>query len=175
MDVANGDAIDLSLMDPVFEKYRGQQGALIPVLQKAQGTYGYLPPEVMRLIASRMSVALSKVYGVATFYSQFYLERRGKHILHLCNGTACHVKGAPALVAAITEEYGISPGETTADGELTMEIVYCLGSCALAPVAVLDGQVMGGVRRDALLKRVSKCMENGKSVPEVADRTASGG
>jgi len=166
MDVASNDMIDLSLMDPVFEEYRRQQGALIPVLQKAQGTYGHLPPEVMRLIASRMSVALSKVYGVATFYSQFYLERRGKHILQLCDGTACHVKGSPALAAAITEEFGIEPGETTADGELTMEIVYCLGSCALAPVAVLDGQVMGGVRRDALLKRVSKCIDSGKNVSE---------
>ncbi len=167
MDAANGDMVDLTLMDPVFEKYRRQQGALIPVLQKAQGTYGYLPPEVMRLIASQMKVALSKVYGVATFYSQFYLEPRGKHVLQLCDGTACHVKGSPALAAAITEEFGISPGETTADGELTMEIVYCLGSCALAPVAVLDGQVMGGVRRDMLLKRVNKCIESGKKVPEV--------
>jgi NADH-quinone oxidoreductase subunit E len=164
--MADNGAIDLSLMDPVFERYRGQQGALIPVLQKAQGIYGYLPPEVMQLIAGRMGVALSKIYGVATFYSQFYLERRGKHVLHLCNGTACHVKGSPALATAVKEEFGVGPGETTQDRELTIETVYCLGSCALAPVAVLDGQVMGGVRRDALLKRVRKSIEGANETPE---------
>jgi NADH-quinone oxidoreductase subunit E len=167
MDVVNDDTVDLSLMDPIFERYREQQGALIPVLQKAQDIYGYLPPEVMRLIASRMRVALSKIYGVATFYSQFYLERRGKHILHLCDGTACHVKGAPTLATAVKEEFGVGPGETTEDFELTVETVYCLGSCALAPVAVLDGQVMGGVRQDALKKKVRKTMGSIKEHSEV--------
>jgi NADH-quinone oxidoreductase subunit E len=156
MSVINSGAIDLSLMDPVFEKYREQQGALIPILQKAQGIYGYLPGEVMRLIADRLGVALGKVYGVATFYSQFYLERRGRQVLKLCDGTACHVKGAPALMTTVKEEYGVGPGETTEDGELTVEIVYCLGSCALAPVAVLNDQVMGRMRQEMLLRTVKK-------------------
>jgi len=93
---------------------------------------------------------------VATFYSQFYLEGRGKHVLKLCDGTACHVKGAQALVSAVEEEYHIRPGETTEDGELTLEVVYCLGSCALAPVAVLDGEIMGRVQQDGLLAAVKK-------------------
>lgn len=156
MDITNDGALDLSLMDPVFEKYREQQGTLIPILQKAQEIYGYLPPEVLLSIADRLGVALSKVYGVATFYSQFYLERRGRHILKLCDGTACHVKGTPTLMTAIEKEFDVSPGETTGDGELTVEIVYCMGSCALAPVAVFDNQVMGRMRENRLVRTVQK-------------------
>lgn len=160
MGIANNTAVDVSLMDQVFEKYREQKGALIPILQRAQDIYGYLPREILQLVASRLGVALSKVYGVATFYSQFYLERRGRHVLRLCDGTACHVKGTPKLMAAVADEYGIGPGETTQDGELTLEVVYCLGSCALAPVAVLDGQVMGRMQRERLLSEVRSQLES---------------
>jgi NADH:ubiquinone oxidoreductase subunit E len=156
MDVTGNGTNDLSLMDEIFEKYKGQSGALIPVLQRAQTIYGYLPAEVLRLVADRLGVSLGRVYGVATFYAQFYLERRGKHVLRMCDGTACHVKGAPTLITAMEEEFGIHPGETTRDGELTAEIVYCMGSCALAPVAVLDGQVMGRMRQENLLRTVKK-------------------
>ena len=152
----NSDAVDLSLMDVIFDDYQEQKGALIPILQKAQGIYGYLPPDVLQLIADRQGVALSKVYGVATFYSQFYLERKGKHVLKLCDGTACHVKGTPILLTAVEEEFGVGPGETTEDGELTVEIVYCVGSCALAPVALLDEEVMGRMRQEMLLRTMKK-------------------
>jgi len=162
----NGDGdtptVDLSLMEPVFEKYAAQPGALIPILQKAQDIYNYLPPEVLQLIAERLGIALSKVYGVATFYAQFYLERRGRHVLRLCDGTACHVKGTPVLLTAVEEEFGVRPGQTTADGNLTVEIVYCMGSCALAPVAVLDGKVIGRMRQETLLKTVKKHIERGQ-------------
>lgn len=152
---SNGD-VDLTLMDEVFEKYAGQQGALIPILQSAQARYGYLPAEVLKLIAGQLGMSLGKIYGVATFYAQFYLERRGKHVLKLCDGTACHVKGTPVLMTAIEDAFDIHPGQTTDDGELTMEIVYCLGSCALAPVAVLDGQVMGRMQQEKLLRKVKQ-------------------
>jgi NADH:ubiquinone oxidoreductase subunit E len=155
---SNGD-VDLSLMDAVLDKYAGQQGALIPILQAAQTAYGYLPPEVLKMVARRLGLSLGKVYGVATFYAQFYLERRGRHVLKLCDGTACHVKGTPRLLTAVEDEFELTPGETTSDGELTMEIVYCMGSCALAPVAVLDGQVMGRMQQDVLMRRVKKHME----------------
>jgi len=162
----NGDGdtptVDLSLMEPVFEKYAAQPGALIPILQKAQDIYNYLPPEVLQLIAERLGIALSKVYGVATFYAQFYLERRGRHVLRLCDGTACHVKGTPVLLTAVEEEFGVRPGQTTEDGNLTVEIVYCMGSCALAPVAVLDGKVIGRMRQETLLKTVKKHIERGQ-------------
>lgn len=167
MGVTDNGAIDLSLMDPVFDRYREQKGALIPILQRAQGVYSYLPPEVLQLIAERLGVSLSKVYGVATFYSQFYLERRGKHILKLCDGTACHVKGTPILMRAIEDEYGAGPGETTTDGELTVEIVYCLGSCALAPLATLDDQVLGRMRPSTLKQRVKKHIASAKTESDV--------
>ena len=169
MGVSNNGDIDLSMMDKVFGKYATQEGALIPILQAAQSTYGYLPKEVLKLIADRLGVSLGKVYGVATFYAQFYLERRGKHILKLCDGTACHVKGTPALATAIEEEFGIGPGETTEDYELTTEIVYCLGSCALAPVAIMDGKVMGHLRQDALLEQVKGYIETTAGASEAED------
>lgn len=156
MGVSNNGNVDLTLMDKVFEKYAEQEGALIPILQVAQSTYGYLPQEVLKLIADSLGVSLGKVYGVATFYAQFYLERRGRHILKLCDGTACHVKGTPVLMTAIEEEFDIGPGGTTDDGELTVEIVYCLGSCALAPVAVLDDEVIGRMRQEMLVRKVKK-------------------
>jgi NADH-quinone oxidoreductase subunit E len=161
MGTTDNKAIDLDLMNPIFEKYREQKGALIPILQNAQDVYGYLPPEVLQLIADRLGIALGKVYGVATFYSQFYLERRGTHVLRLCDGTACHVKGTPIIMTAVEEEDGIGPGETTEDGELTVEIVYCLGSCALAPVAILDEQVMGRMRQEMLLRKIKKELRGG--------------
>lgn len=148
--------VDLSLLENTFQRYRGQRGALIPILQAAQDLYGYLPREALELIARQLGVSLGKVYGVATFYSQFYLERRGRHVLKLCDGTACHVKGAPLVLAAVEEAFAIEPGQTTPDGELTMEIVYCMGSCALAPVAVLDGQVVGRIRQEWLMQRVKQ-------------------
>jgi NADH-quinone oxidoreductase subunit E len=154
--MTDNGAIDLSLMDEVFDKYQGQKGALIPILQKAQTLYGYLPPPVLNLIANRLGVSVGKVYGVATFYAQFYLERRGRHILKLCDGTACHVKGTPTILTAVGDEFHLKPGETSDDGQLTVEIVYCMGSCALAPVAVLDDQVMGRMRQEVLLGRVKK-------------------
>jgi NADH-quinone oxidoreductase subunit E len=156
--VTVSEQVDLALMQEVLTRYQGQDGALIPILQGAQEIYGYLPGEVLRLIAKRLGVAVSKVYGVATFYAQFYLERRGRHVLKLCDGTACHVKGTPTMLTAIHDSFAVEPGQTTGDGQLTLEIVYCVGSCALAPVAVLDGAVMGRMRQETLLRRVRRQM-----------------
>ncbi len=154
--MTNDNGLDLALMDEIFKKYSEQKGALIPILQKAQDLYGYLPTEVLQLIADELGVSLGKVYGVATFYAQFYLEERGRHILKLCDGTACHVKGTPFLVTALEDGFDIEPGQTTEDGELTIEIVYCLGSCAIAPVTVLDDQVMGRMRPEMMVRKVKK-------------------
>ncbi len=165
--MTNNNGIDLALLDEVFEKYSQQKGALIPILQNAQGIYGYLPVEVLQLIADKMGVSLGKVYGVATFYAQFYLEKRGRHILKLCDGTACHVKGTPLLVTALEDGYYILPGETTEDGELTIEIVYCLGSCAIAPVTVLDDQVMGRMRPEMVVRKVQKQIKKKQKAAEV--------
>ena len=156
MTVASKESVDLSPMEEMLKEFQGQKGALIPVLQKTQEIYGWLPPESLELIARRLNLSTSKVYGVATFYAQFYLEKRGKHVLKLCDGTACHVKGTPILATAVEEEFHVHVNETTEDGELTVEIVYCIGSCALAPVAILDDEVMGRVKQDKLLRTVKK-------------------
>ncbi|HEY80159.1 MAG TPA: NAD(P)H-dependent oxidoreductase subunit E [Anaerolineae bacterium] len=156
MAIALDDHIDLSPMEEIFEAFQGQQGALIPILQKTQAIYGWLPPQSLELIAHRLNLSTSKVYGVATFYAQFYLKPRGRHVLKLCDGTACHVKGTPILATAVEEEYHIRVGETTEDGELTVEIVYCIGSCALAPVAILDDEVMGRVKQDKLIRTLRR-------------------
>ena len=93
--ISADEKLDLTPLEPILGEHRGQKGAVIPVLQKAQKIYGYLPPEVLRTISAGLRVPLSKIYGVATFYSQFYLTRRGRHIVRQCDGTACHVRGAP--------------------------------------------------------------------------------
>jgi len=137
------ETLDLAPLQEIIDEFKGQRGVLIPVLQRAQETYGYLPPEVLRAIAEGMNIPLSQVYGVVTFYAQFYLTRRGKHVIRQCDGTACHVRGAAKIIDAVEKELGIKAGETTPDYEFTYEVVYCLGSCGLSPVAVVDDQVVG--------------------------------
>jgi NADH:ubiquinone oxidoreductase subunit E len=139
----NQDELDMAPLDEVLDEYVGAKGAIIPALQKAQGIYGYLPPRVIKHIAKRLGVSESQVYGVATFYAQFYLNRQGRHSIRCCDGTACHVRGAPKVIRALEQELGIRAGETTADYRATLEVVYCLGSCGLSPVAVIDGHVVG--------------------------------
>jgi len=142
---------DLTQLEPILGEYRGQKGAVIPVLQKAQKIYGYLPPEVLRQISAGLRVPLSKIYGVATFYSQFYLTRRGRHIVRQCDGTACHVRGAGKIVERMEQELGVATGGTTPDYRVTCEVVYCLGSCGLAPVAVVDEQTIGKIAPEKMV------------------------
>lgn len=137
------ETLDMAPLDEVLDQYRGQDGAAIPVLQKAQEIYGYLPQEVLERISRRLGMPFSQLYGVATFYAQFYLERRGRHTVRCCDGTACHVRGAPKVIAALERELGVQAGETTPDYRVTLEVVYCLGSCGLSPVAVIDDHVVG--------------------------------
>jgi NADH-quinone oxidoreductase subunit E len=136
-------ALDLSPLYQVLDEHKTQRGAMIPVLQKAQEIYGWLPREVLHEVARGMGVPLSQVYGVVTFYSQFYLQRRGRHIIRQCDGTACHVRGAARIIQVVEDYLGIKAGETSEDFKYTYEVVYCLGSCGLAPVAMIDDQVVG--------------------------------
>jgi NADH-quinone oxidoreductase subunit E len=137
------ETFDLEPLNKLIDEFTGQPGRLIPILQKAQEIYGYLPAEIMNHISEKTGIPLSQIYGVATFYSQFYLTRRGKTIIRQCDGTACHVRGAGKLVDTIQGALGIKPGETTPDYRVTFEVVYCLGACGLAPVAVVNDQVVG--------------------------------
>ncbi len=135
--------IDLTLLDPVLEEYAGDPGALIPVLQKAQAVYGYLPAEVLMHVAERRGLPPAEVYGVTTFYTQFHLTPRGKTVVRVCHGTACHVAGAPEVTRAVTDELKVGVGETSEDLRFTVESVACVGCCGLAPVVVIDEQVHG--------------------------------
>src|SRR5512137_1805541 len=148
------EAPDLTQMDAILSEYRGQKGSVIPVLQKAQKIYGYLPPQVLRQISAGLRDPLSKIYGVATFYSQFYLTRRGRHVVRVCDGTACHVRGAAKIIDELGHELHIIPGQTTDDYRVTYEVVYCLGSCGLAPVAVVDDHVEGRLTPQQLVETV---------------------
>jgi len=134
---------DLSKLEPVFQKYAGQDGALIPILQEAQGLYGYLAEPVLSAISRELKVPFSRVYGVVSFYAQFYLTPRGRHTVRVCRGTACHVRGGRAILNTVKENLGIEDGETTADLNFSLETVACLGTCFLAPVMMMDRNYYG--------------------------------
>jgi NADH-quinone oxidoreductase subunit E len=148
------ETIDLAPLYEVLEEYKTRRGAVIPALQKAQALYGWLPKEVLEVVSKEMRVPLSQIYGVVTFYSQFYLTRRGRHIVRVCDGTACHVKGAARIIDAMESRLGIKAGETTPDYRVTFEVVYCLGSCGLAPVAMVDDKVVGHLVPESMVKLV---------------------
>lgn len=148
------ETLDLAPLDELLDQAQQEGTGLIPVLQQSQDIYGYLPKEVLGRIAERLSLPESQVLGVATFYAQFHLEPRGRHVIQQCDGTACHVRGANKIVRAVEKELGISAGETTEDLRATYEVVYCLGSCALAPVAVVDNNVVGRLTEDSMVDLV---------------------
>ncbi len=124
-------------------KATGEQGILMPVMQKAQGLFGHLPLDIQVLIADKLDCPVTDVYGVATFYAQFSLTPKGDYIISVCTGTACYVKGAQAVLDEVIKELGINPGETTADGKFTIQDTRCLGCCGLAPVMTINEKVYG--------------------------------
>lgn len=130
-------------LQPILEEYRGKRDFLIPVLQKVQAELGYLPEDAVSEVAYFLGLSSSEVYGVASFYSQFRFERQGEHTIRVCQGTACHVRGAKRIMNAVSQELDIQPGGTTQDYRFSLERVACFGSCALAPVMVVDGSVFG--------------------------------
>ncbi len=144
MDSAKEVSLDLRLLDEILAP-TSETGPdnLIPVLHKIQEAYGYLPAEVLSELSRRSGIAASRIYGVVTFYEYFHLEPHGRHTVKCCRGTACHVKGGQRIIKTIQQSLGVEPGETTEDMEFTFETVACLGTCALAPVIVVDGTYYG--------------------------------
>ena len=127
----------------ILSSYKGERAELVPILQEVQEKFGYLHSEVMQAIARFLRLPESTVYGVATFYAQFKFAPTGKRIVKVCRGTACHVRGGVSILSEVEKQLGIKPGETTDDFEYSLEAIACFGSCALAPVVVIDKTVYG--------------------------------
>ena len=146
-------------LNQVIADLKDQPGALMPVLQKAQGIFGCVPMDVQKIIAEGLGVTLSEVYGVATFYSQFHLEPRGKHTISVCLGTACYVKGSQKVLDRLSEELKIPVGDTTDDGMFTLQATRCLGACGLAPVMTVNEEVYGRLVPDDIPDILAKYKE----------------
>jgi NADH-quinone oxidoreductase subunit E len=149
-------AVDLSLLNPVIEKYKGVKGNLIPLLQHTQNIYGYIPHEAFVKIHTETGLELNEMYGVATFYAQFRLFPAGKHIIKMCHGTACHVQQVTAITDELLDTLEIKDGETTTDRLFTVETVACLGCCSLAPVMMIDDETYGKLTPKQAVKIVKE-------------------
>lgn len=149
----------LDKLQQVIEQRREEPGALMPVLQAAQEIFGCVPMDVQKHIAREMGVTLSEVFGVATFYSQFALQPKGKYVISVCMGTACYVKGSQAVLDKLGEVLGLKPGETTPDGKFTLSATRCLGACGLAPVMTINDDVHGRLTPDAIPAILAKYQE----------------
>ena len=147
-------------LSAVLSPYEGRKDALIPMLQKVQEELGYLPEEAMMAIAKFTGTPESHVYGVATFYAQFYFSRRGRNQTKICTGTACHVKGAARVKDAFERELGLACGMTSEDYEHSLETVACVGSCALAPVVVVNEHVHGQVETGKIDKILEQSIKD---------------
>ena len=135
---------DLKKVEGMLDNDSGKRGILIATLQRVQEMIGYLPEDAMKMIAERLSLSLSTVYGVASFYKHFHFKPRGKNVVKVCSGTACHVRGAKAVLGEMENKLGIKEGETTPDLSVTLETVGCVGCCALAPVVTVNDKELYG-------------------------------
>lgn len=141
-------SIDLVKLDEIIKPFLGKKEMMIPVLQKVQDHFGYLPRAALERVSERMNIPLSRIFGVATFYAQFKLKPRGRHIIRVCQGTACHIQGSPKIAERIEETLDIASGETTDDLRFTLEEVACVGACALAPVVMVGDDPHGRLSPD---------------------------
>jgi NADH:ubiquinone oxidoreductase subunit E len=134
---------DINKISAIVGRYRGEGGALIAILQDIQAEYNYLPPNALKNVAEKLNIPLISVYGIATFYKSFSLKPRGKHLVTVCLGTACHVRGSRRVLGEVQRKLNIKTGETTENKMFTLETVNCLGCCAIGPVMVVDGEYYG--------------------------------
>ena len=151
---------DIEKVKEIVELYSGNRDSLISILQDLQSEYHYLPEVCLRAVASQLGLPLVQVYGVATFFKAFSLKPRGRHLINVCLGTACHVRGAPALLDEISRQLGIEQGDTTEDMQFSLEAVNCLGACALGPIMVVDGEYHGQMRPGKVKKVLGKIRES---------------
>ena len=158
-------AVEISKVDFFVEKYGQGNRGLIPTLLEIQNEYHYLPPEALKRVSEVMNIPMIQVYQVASFYKAFSLEPRGKHIITVCLGTACHVRGGEFIVDQIGRLLAIKPGQTSKDMQFTLEAVNCLGCCSLGPVMVIDGKYYGNMA----VSKVERVLKNYKELEVVAD------
>jgi len=147
------------LLEATMKRHQYRSDALIEVLHKAQELFGYLSPALLAFVAKSLSLPLSQIYGVATFYHFFSLAPKGQHSCTVCLGTACYVKQAAQLLAVLEQRWSIRPGETTADGRISLSTARCLGACGIAPVAVVDDAIAGHQTAETILLRLEECIE----------------
>lgn len=151
------ETLDKEPLRQIVESMRPvTSGDLIPLLQKIQNIYGYLPLTILSELSKITTIPPSQIYGVATFYQQFYLEPHGRYTIKLCRGTACHVKGGSDIIRTLENELNVSPGKTTEDMRFTFETVACLGTCFLAPVMMVDNDYYGHLTQDKAKKILKK-------------------
>ena len=160
--------MELTKADEIVDEYQQDKSWLIMILQDIQEVYNYLPAEALDRVAERLGIALGQVYNVATFYSSFSLKPRGKHLVRVCDGTACHLRGAVNLREEITRLLGITEGQTTPDKMFTLEVVACLGACALAPVMTVGAEYHGQMTAEKLHQTLE---EYSRSEKPVGNRT----
>ena len=164
-----------SIVRDVVRRYGGRQRALIQVLQDLQDHFRWLPPDVLEAAAEELGLPLARVFSVATFYKSFSLVPRGRHICTICMGTACHVRGGAAVLEHFERKLGLKAGETSDDGEVSLERVNCLGACALAPLAVVDGRYYGQMSEAKADEVLEPLMGRGKpAAPPKKDGTGEG-
>ncbi len=140
----------------ILDKYQCHRSQLISILQDIQAEYHYLPRKALEQVAETMEIPLTQVYGVATFFRSFSLVPRGKHTVHICTGTACHVRGAMRVLEEAERELGVTRGNTTKDKNFTLETVNCVGACALGPIALVDGEYSGQMKPDKIKTLLQK-------------------
>jgi NADH:ubiquinone oxidoreductase subunit E len=141
----------------IIEDFKGQDGCLIQILHMVQGIYGYLPIEIQQLVAEKLDIPLSEVYGVTSFYSFFTDKPRGEYTIRVCLGTACYVRGGSEIMKRLSQSLGIGVGETTSDNKFTLEVMRCIGACGLAPAITVNDTVMRQVNPDKINRVLAMC------------------
>ncbi len=149
--------IKTEIIESIISQHNSDSANLIMILQDTQDAFNYLPPDALEYISKRLEIPKSQVYSIATFFKSFSLNPRGKHKIDICEGTACHIRGASLLMSTVSEEFKISEGETSPDGVFTLNSVHCVGACAMGPVAIIDGEYHGNMTSSKLVKKIKQC------------------
>lgn len=150
-------------LEKILTNYQNNEGNIITILQDLEETFGYIPEEAVNWFSKKLDIPASRFYGIATFYAQFHLKPRGRNIITVCRGTACHVKGSERLLNRLLLELDIPPGENTSDNrEFTVEKVACVGTCSMAPVVIINQKVCGKMTGEKLVKEIKMLEDKNK-------------